>query len=279
MSNESEGREAAEKFRSTHRLGEGPLSDLPSLIEETTGADVAILPVPDDEHGLTAHDPIRDVTIIGVAQNDRPLRQRFTLAHELAHIVFTDYATSDGSSEEPLPAQSPKEVRANAFARHLLIPQPGLKDFLGEGPGNSMSDLSKTVRWFQVSPQVALIALHEAGYIDQRTKQTRFSIPASALAAQFGWADQYRSMQQGAQLPRAPRNLVARTIEGYRAGVVSEQTIATLRGKTKEEITTELAAAGIYPEHAIPVDAPIDDDFPRLPVDLGSLSPDEKDGC
>lgn len=43
MTAESEGREAAERFRAEHHLGYQPLGDLVTLIEHTVGADVAVL--------------------------------------------------------------------------------------------------------------------------------------------------------------------------------------------------------------------------------------------
>lgn len=115
MSAEQEGREKAEDFRRTHSLGFHPLGDLVALIEQTTGHDVAVLDAGADEHGLTIHDPERDITFIGVARTRRPMRQRSTLAHELAHAVFADWAASTDLS-----TRSSAEIRADSFARHLL---------------------------------------------------------------------------------------------------------------------------------------------------------------
>jgi hypothetical protein len=61
-------------------------------------------------------------------------------------------------------------------------------------------------------------------------------VTAPALAARFGWLDQYRALQAGSGRRRAPQRLLARAIQGYlengerrTENVVSLQT-ATLRG-------------------------------------------------
>lgn len=135
------GPRKAEEFRRTHGLGCQPLGDLVALIEQTTGHDVAVLDAGADEHGLTMHDPERDVTFIGVARTRRPMRQRSTLAHELAHALFADWADSTDLS-----VRSPEEIRADSFARHLLLPAEGLREMLGEPRALAAQDLSRVVQ-------------------------------------------------------------------------------------------------------------------------------------
>jgi Zn-dependent peptidase ImmA (M78 family) len=65
------------------------------VIEQATGIDVAVLDVGPDEHGLTMRDPGRDAVFIGVARTRNPMRQRSTLAHELGHVLFEDWAGND----------------------------------------------------------------------------------------------------------------------------------------------------------------------------------------
>lgn len=122
MSAEEEGRHAAAEFRRRHELGVQPLGDLAALIEQTTGHDVAILEAEPDEHGMTMFDPTFDVVFIAVAQTPHPMRQRSSLAHELAHAVFSDWTAEESKDLSARPAE---EVRADAFARHFLLPREG----------------------------------------------------------------------------------------------------------------------------------------------------------
>ena len=143
MNLEAQAKKAAISFRRKHRRGLQPLGDLVALIEQTTGHDVAIIDADPDEHGLTMHDPDREVTFIGIARTPHPMRQRSTLAHELAHVLFEDW-----NSQTEFGSRSPQEIRADAFARHLLLPEDGLRELLGNRKSLSTADLSAVVQRF-----------------------------------------------------------------------------------------------------------------------------------
>ena len=153
---EQEARRAAGRFRTRHHLGMQPIGDLVTLMEQTTGHDVAVLDADQDEHGLTMRGPIRKVVFIGVARSRNPMRRRSTLAHELGHLLFEDWNEDDSFG-----SRSPEDVRADAFARHLLVPVEGVKEFLGHRGSVSESDLSNVVQRFLVSPQMATIAMRD----------------------------------------------------------------------------------------------------------------------
>ena len=98
MTAEAEGSETAGRFREEHHLGAQPLGDLVAVIEQATGIDVAVLDAGPDEHGLTMRDPVRGTVFIGVARTRNPMRQRSTLAHELGHVLFEDWADPDSGN-------------------------------------------------------------------------------------------------------------------------------------------------------------------------------------
>lgn len=267
VNSEAEGRAAAERFRREHRLEHQPLGDLVALIEQTTGIDVAVLDAGPDEHGLTMRDPQRGAVFIGVARTRNPMRQRSTLAHELGHVVFGDWsenATCDWS------APSPTETRATVFARHLLLPVGGLKAFLSDRAEIDVAALSSVVQRFLVSPPMAAIALAQAGLIDASVKAEWMAVTAPQLAVRFGWSDQYSALQADADRRRAPQRLLARAIQGYAEGVVSVQTIATLRGIPAGTAASELREAGISPaQHTVTWTGP--GEVPEGDIDLRAL--------
>ena len=269
MNLEAQAKKAAISFRREHRLGLQPLDDLVALIEQTTGHDVAIIDADPDEHGLTMHDPDREVTFIGIARTPHPMRQRSTLAHELAHVLFEDW-----NSQTEFGSRSPQEIRADAFARHLLLPEDGLRELLGNRKSLSTADLSAVVQSFLVSPAIAAIALCECQYIDVSIKKQWMAINTLQLATQFGWKDQYESLQDGSNRSRAPQHLLARAISGYREGVVTAQAIATLKGDSVENAVEELSKAGITPS---PLEIPRVSaaDLPPVTVDLSCLDIDQ----
>ena len=244
MTAEDEGCRAADRFRREHHLGTQPLGDLVALIEQTTGIDVAVLDVGPDEHGLTMRDPVRGAVFIAVARTENPMRQRSTLAHELAHVLFEDWA--DEQLTDCVPRRY-EEIRADAFARHLLVPVEGVREVVGDAPATPLV-LSKVVQWFQVSPAVAAIAMHRAGCVDAGTKEQWRTISTPKLAARFGWTDQYKALQEQSDTRRAPQKLLARAIDGYVENVVSAQALATLRGTDAASVISELTGQGIEPQ-------------------------------
>ncbi|MCE7008790.1 ImmA/IrrE family metallo-endopeptidase [Kibdelosporangium philippinense] len=270
MSAETEGRTAAARFRQEHHLGVQPLGDLVAIIEQATRIDVAVLDVGPDEHGLTMRDPARGAVFIGVARTPNPMRQRSTLAHELGHVLFEDWADNGtGNWSE----RSPAEIRADAFARHLLVPVEGLREFLGDRESVTQATLSAVVQRFLVSPQIAAIALHQANYVDDGTKQEWMALTAPQVASRFGWSDQYRALQADSNQRRAPQQLLARAIRGYAEAVVPAQAIATLRGITLEAAEADLREAGVVPaEQEIAWAAPTE--LPDVHVDLAVLEED-----
>lgn len=93
--------------------------------------------------------------LIGVSTSESPVRQRFTLAHELGHFflhpnkdAFVDYRDNKKGV-----MRTPREKEANMFAAALLMPrQVLLKDFktIAKG-GFSDDELSTLARRYDVS--------------------------------------------------------------------------------------------------------------------------------
>ncbi|MGU3587310.1 ImmA/IrrE family metallo-endopeptidase [Rhodococcus sp. C26F] len=259
----------AAEFRRSHHLGTQPLGDLVALIEQTTGNDVAVLDGGPDEHGLTVRDRERGAVFIAVARTPHPMRQRSTLAHELAHVLFEDWTEEPSTGTDRRPHH---EIRADAFARHLLVPVQGVREVVETRPA-SLGELSRVVQLFGISPAIAAIALHEAGYIDADTKSAWRAMTTAQVAARFGWTDHYQLLQAQSNTRRAPQKLLARAIEGYIENVVSAQTLATLRGVDVDEVIRGLSAEGVIPRDQEPQWASVDD-LPSVTVDFSDWEDD-----
>lgn len=241
---EDNARKAAEKFREENGLGIAPIADIVALIEQIQDVDVTVLGVDDsNEHGLTMVDPVRGATIVAVASSNNPMRWRSTLAHELGHLIFRDH---NNGKPGALSAGSTTERRAQSFARHLLIPHPGVQHFLERHNGPlDLEAFSDLVQRFQVSPAVAAIQLRDLGAIDTPRQTAWSGIYTPTLAARFGWADQYKGLQAESRQRRAPQRLLARVIEGYVAGLVSLEAAASVRGVAPRDLADEFEEAGI----------------------------------
>ena len=78
------------------------------------------------------------------------MRQRSTLAHELGHVLFEDWVDSDAGDWSD---RSPAQIRADAVARHLLVPVEGLREFIGTPSPIGPSTLSAVVQRFWYHPR------------------------------------------------------------------------------------------------------------------------------
>jgi Zn-dependent peptidase ImmA (M78 family) len=109
------------------------IREVPTPIEEIARSlDIRISRAPSaDFSGLLIRKDGR--ALIGVNSNEAPVRQRFTIAHELGHFIlhpqkdaFVDFRKELGEGE----TRPPRERHADMFAAALLMPRKILlKDF------------------------------------------------------------------------------------------------------------------------------------------------------
>lgn len=113
-------------------------------------------------------------TVIGVNARHHPNRQRFTLAHELAHFhlhphtptVYVDGMMVHFRGEDVGHAE-PVEVEANAFAAALLMPE----DFLRRDLQNRTIDIfdetavRRVAQHYKVSVQALTLRLMQLGLL------------------------------------------------------------------------------------------------------------------
>lgn len=124
-----EGRLKADGLRAAHGLGVAPIRDLFGFIERAfPGLFVVRYPMPQGPAGALIK--IAERRLIVVNSEESPLaRQRFTAAHELAHHLMDEDAEVLIDEVEQLQgAGGAHEVRANAFAVHLLVPKEVVSD-------------------------------------------------------------------------------------------------------------------------------------------------------
>ena len=101
------------------------------------------------------------VTVIGVNQEQPPVRQRFSIAHEIGHFILGHHTETIVDSEEISEGRfgldSPNKIQeqeANYFASELLMPAESLKkDF------SKLKDTKALANLYQVSEQALWIRL------------------------------------------------------------------------------------------------------------------------
>lgn len=236
MSNEDIGRRAAERFRREHSLGTHPILNLAWLIEHNVGIGVAYVRSSAPAHGMTML--LGDMHLMAVGCTDDPMRLRFALAHELGHHQL-DSADRMAAQGVDWASRNLEEIKADALARHLLVPVDGVVGMVGGGTV-TLATLSDIVQTYLASPAIVAIQMRDAGVIDADTCKQWSQITSGRLATQFGWGADYQSLVEHSSKPRAPQRLMMRAMEGYRQGSITTSTIAKLSGVPK---ATEMKVA------------------------------------
>jgi len=233
--------------RNALNTGNAPIADLVESVEHLTGVDVGTTPLPSGVPGICATDPERATSVVLVNSNDVAERQRFTLAHELGHLLFGDGTHVDEIDGD----RSPQEILCDEFARHLLIPQDGVRAWL-KGVTRTVGEarvdervMALLARHFGVSPDAARIQLDRMGLLPSELQIV--GLPSGRRwAYRYGWGPQFDSDQAAAGQSRAPRRILDRAIGAYREGKLGIGVLAKLQDLPVAQIEQALTEAGVF---------------------------------
>ena len=197
------GQTKARRLREQHGLGlGGPVPDLLALVEDGVGVPVAIFAaLGHDLAGAYVRRGERRLILLN--GDDHPVRLRFTLAHELAHHLFHDDARPDTHAGLAT-AGHWIEVRANAFASQLLMPDEAI-DALS--PADGLAAVLACAQHFGVSAPAAAFRLADRGRLDEAgLAAVRAQIDAGAHLVRLEAAEPFADSLAAAlsDLPRVP---------------------------------------------------------------------------
>lgn len=104
---------------------------------------------------------------IHVNKWENPLRQKFTIAHELAHFILHQNILQSGSHYDSILYRdentSPTEREANSFASNLLMPEDKFKQYISEG----INTIEKLADKFQLSISAVRYRAYKLKYIQE----------------------------------------------------------------------------------------------------------------
>lgn len=247
------GQVSAQRVRDGLGLGEEPLADLVGLAEKL-GFPVAFRPLPSGVCGFNVRDE-REGTVtrlIIVSTRDPWTRQRYTLAHEICHGLYDD----DGQVIVDLvdvPDVLP-ELRAESFARHLLLPASSSRREVtrAHAQGDSWQVLTARlmVRW-GISRAAVLRALVDDELAGPAEISAVRDCSVERLMAGAGVLEQWRELSAGQSEPSGSPLLVERGLEAFSRGLVGVSVVAELLGQDVESTREQLVAQGwAVPESA-----------------------------
>lgn len=211
---------AAELLREKWSLGSGPIFNIVELLEDKN-IKVVDLRVNDDFDGLQTR---VNGTIPVVAYNankiNKPDRIRFTLLHELAHLLL-----KFGNITE-----RQKETLCHQFAGAMLLPEKTLKAELGEHRNKlSINELGNIKKQYGISMQAVVMRAKDCGIINEHyTKQFFFII------RQMNWKVDEPVEYNGAEESNRFEQLLFRAliedqISMSKAASLNNQTLADFR--------------------------------------------------
>jgi Zn-dependent peptidase ImmA (M78 family) len=130
---------------------------------------------------------VDDDFVICINSNTSYGRQRFTLAHELYHILYEkingrivcDMNISDDKPDS--------EKEADKFAGYLLMPYDALFQYSKKFDTWSLDKVIDVEQFFQISHMAMLFRLENDAFVDKRILETYKNIKVSREAARLGY--------------------------------------------------------------------------------------------
>lgn len=219
--------------------------DFAAAIERVFGFDVAVAEIDGGCDGL-AFTSSSGARILLVAASGNPTRQRFTMAHELAHLLCSD-DQGIHVDENVMAKGGLSETRANAFAANLLMPASKLKE-LFPGPLITTENFSEAVMKLKVSPSSLawrLLNLNLASP-EQRAKFGHMrTIDCAAAVSKKG---NYAAWVESSLQPRIPTRLLGDLFDAYLESKTTLRPLANLLGVPVEALRSAIESDGVPAE-------------------------------
>lgn len=210
-------------------------SNLVTVVEEVFGVDVAVVELGTGFDGLAGSS--EHAKLIVLATSHIPARQRFTLAHELGHLLAGDDQDVhlDRDVYDKAHSKDPSEMRANAFASAFLMPEDLLRTAIGS-TGLTEQTFAALACDLMVTPSALAYRLLHLRLIDAGTCDRYKAIAAPRAASMAARGEEFARRVAQASTPRPPGLLVRDTYAAYESGAATLCPYANLLGVDVDEL-------------------------------------------
>ena len=224
---------AAERLRKHLRLGIAPIESMTELLEDQ-GIKVIALALPESVSGSKAYASVVDgerVAMIVVNDRHNGERQRFTLAHELGHLVI-DWPAGTGQEHERA---------ADRFAGAFLMAKEMVEKVIGRSrTAITFGELEAVKRVFKVSLAAIVVRLKQLNIITKTFYGELWAVILQRGLNQVG-APEPDSIAQ--EVPGRARRLALRAVA---EGAISESKAAELLRMKRRELAKLLDPEPAY---------------------------------
>lgn len=193
--------------------------------------DVAVTELPQGVDGFTWQaDGFR---LILLSRTHVWTRQRFTLAHELGHILAVDAQEPMVEGRiQPGRDRDLSEMRANAFARNLLMPEEKIMEHFRRMTGRDsrldQESFSRLVVAFKVSPSALAVRLREFGLIEADVHDRYRALTAENCHLHIGAGAEFQRQRAWAHAHQFPARVASQLFQAYEAGDTTLRPLAGL---------------------------------------------------
>ncbi len=219
--------EAAESLRQLWSLGIDPIPIMAELLEDK-GVKVIALDLPENVSGSKAfvrRPEQNDVPVIVVNQHHNGERQRFTLAHELAHLVLRFSGLSDAEQEKA----------ADRFAGAFLMAKDMVLRLLGSHRTSiSLGELAELKKIFKVSVASLVVRCSQLGVLTKAAYGRLW-----AQIRDFGWNGP-ASTEPHSLPAEVPQRMERMCMRAVAEGAISEARAAELLNISVRELDRRL---------------------------------------
>lgn len=236
------GTQLAAVARELLGLGTAPVADLELIIENQFGAHVAAEPL-QGGHGFCVMSDGAAVVIVN--STDTFGRQRFTMAHELCHLIVGDLDTYEMVGETGHTTGA--EGRADAFAAAFLGPELGVRAAVAgrQVDGKVAAELAHR---FGMSLQAMCYRLREFRLISTADAEEIIGQGLKSLSYTANLGDIWQEARRKQDVRQPPARLADQAVRCYSEGRIGIGLVAQVFGQPdRAELRLTLEQQGYAP--------------------------------
>jgi len=233
-----QARELAKTERNRLDLQSQPISNLAELIN-SQGVRVGEHDLPGEVSGLFFRHPEAGPFIV-INEGHPTVRRRFSVAHEYCHALFDH---DEEALVSKIGERSLREVRANSFAAHFLMPEDAVKNLVedtSDGDGVDVFDAAHVAQHFGTSYRSTVYHLHNASIIDADKRDTLLAkVETARRASKELWGNTWQDREGRSPLSTWVLDIA---LDAFKADIISRGRLEELAEEAgiSSELTDEL---------------------------------------